>query len=303
MPISSSDPPADPAATTLRIGIPKGSLQNSTVDLFIRAGYDLQVTDRSYFPTIDDATFQPIMFRSQEMSRYVEDGVVDVGICGHDWVIENGSDVHEVCELQYSKATRNPARWVLAVPDESRVHKPEDLVGGIIATELVGTTRRYFQTRGIAVKKVEFSWGATEVKARLIDAIVDITETGSSLKANKLRVIDTILTSTTRMIANRLAWADEARRRKIEDLALLLRGAIAAREKVGLKMNVPRAKLEEILAVLPAEKSPTVNPLADPQWVAIEVIVEDRVERELVPRLVRAGATGIISYALNKVVP
>jgi ATP phosphoribosyltransferase len=292
-----------PPQALLRIGVPKGSLQESTVDLFQRAGYHLSISDRSYFPGIDDPDLQVIMFRAQEMSRYVDDGVIDLGITGKDWIIENGSDVHEVCELEYSKATRHPVRWVLCVPEESSITKPEQLGGAIIATELVNTTRRYFEQRGIKVKKVEFSWGATEVKARLVDAIVDVTETGSSIRANKLRIVDTILTSTTRLIANHAAWNDPRKRNKIEDLAVLLKGAIAAREKVGLKMNVPRAKLSEILAVLPAEKSPTVNALADEAWVAVEVVVEDKVERELVPRLARAGATGIISYALNKVVP
>jgi ATP phosphoribosyltransferase len=229
--------------------------------------------------------------------------VIDIGITGKDWIAENGSDVHEVCELEYSKATRHPVRWVLCVPEESKITKAEDLGGAIIATELVNTTRNYFQAKGVQVKKVEFSWGATEVKARLVDAIVDVTETGSSIRANKLRIVDTLLTSTTRLIANHAAWNDARKRNKIEDLALLLKGAIAAREKVGLKMNVPKSKLQDILAALPAEKSPTVNALADADWVAVEVVVEDRVERELVPRLSRAGATGIISYALNKVVP
>ncbi len=291
------------AKPLLRIGIPKGSLQDSTVDLFTRAGYNLRISDRSYFPAIDDPQFQLIMFRAQEMSRYVEDGVIDLGFTGHDWVVENGSDIHEVCELEYSKATANPVRWVLAVPEESTIQKPADLAGGIIATELVNTTRNYFKGLGVSIKKVEFSCGATEVKARLVDAIVDVTETGSSLRANNLRVVDTILTSTTRMIANHAAWADEARRNKIEDLAVLLRGAIAAREKVGLKMNVPKDRLSQILALLPAEKSPTVNELADRDWVAVEVVVEEKVERELTPRLARAGATGIISYRLSKVIP
>lgn len=286
----------------LRLGVPKGSLQNATVDLFQRAGYRLRISERSYFPSVDDPQLSAVMFRAQEMSRYVEDGVIDVGITGLDWIRENGSDIHEVCELAYSKATSRPARWVLAVPDESNVRKPEDLAGGIIATELVNTTNAYFQERAIAVKRVEFSWGATEVKARLVDAIVDITETGSSLRANNLRVIDTILTSTTRLIANHDAWADPAKRRKIEDMALQLKGAIAAREIVGLKMNVPKDKLEAILALLPAEKSPTVSPLADEQWAAVEVLVEEHVERDLVPQLHRAGATGIFTYPLNKVI-
>ena len=286
----------------LRIGLPKGSLQNSTVDLFSRAGYRVRVPDRSYFPEIDDPQLSCVMFRAQEMSRYVEDGVVDLGITGHDWVIENDSDVHEVCELVYSKATARPARWVLAVPAESGVQRVEDLAGGIVASELVKTTRRYFEEREVDVK-VEFSWGATEVKARLLDAIVDVTETGSSLRANNLRVIDEILSSTTRLIANKAAWADPVKREKIESLSLLLRGAINARAKVGLKMNVPREKMEAIVGLLPSEQSPTVNPLADGEWVAVEVIVEETVERELVPQLHKAGATGIFSYPLNKVIP
>ncbi len=286
----------------LRIGIPKGSLQDSTVDLFDRAGYHVAISDRSYFPAIDDPQLQAIMFRAQEMSRYVEDGVIDLGFTGFDWITENQSDVVEVCELMYSKATSNPVKWILAVPEESKITKPEELANGIIATELVNTTKLYFQKKNIPIKKVEFSWGATEVKARLVDAIVDVTETGSSLRANKLRVIDTLLTSTTRLVANKAAWADPVKRQKIEDLAMLLKGAISARSKVGLKMNVPKGKLSSILAVLPAEKSPTVNPLADSDWCAVEVVVDEKVERELVPKLSRAGATGIITYKLNKVI-
>ena len=287
----------------LKIGIPKGSLQDATIDLFARAGYSVSVDKRSYYPRIDHPEMSCVMFRSQEMSRYVEDGVVDLGICGHDWVVENQSDVHEVCELAYSRATSNPARWVLAVPEESDVQKPEDLAGGIVATELLGTVKRYFADRDIELRKVEFSWGATEVKARLIDAIVDITETGSSLVANKLRVIDTILTSTTRLIANRDAWSDPDKRARIEDLALLLTGAITARGLVGLKLNAPRADLDRILALLPAAQSPTVNDLADQAWVAIEVIVSRKVERDLVPQLRRAGATAIFTYPLHQVIP
>lgn len=289
--------------TVLRLGLPKGSLQQSTIDLFDRAGYRVNVPDRSYFPTIDDPQMEAVLFRAQEMSRYVEDGVIDVGVTGHDWIIENNSDVHEVCELTYSKATTLPAQWVLAVPEESEITCVEDLAGGIIATELVRTTHRYFEQKGVGVKKIEFSWGATEVKARLVDAIVDVTETGSSLRANKLRIIDTILISTTRLVANHAAMSDPQKRVKIENLSLLLRGAIAAREKVGLKMNAPKAKLDAVLALLPSEKSPTVNTLADSDWVAVEVVVEERVERDLTPDLVRAGATGIFSYPLNKVIP
>lgn len=290
-------------ASLLKLGLPKGSLQDATTDLFRRAGYRVEISSRSYYPTIDDPGMSAMLFRSQEMSRYVEDGVIDIGICGHDWVVENGSDVHEVCELTYSRATSNPARWVLAVPDESPVQTPEDLAGGVIATELVGAVRRYFDDKKIAVKKVEFSWGATEVKARLIDGIVDITETGSSIRANNLRILDTILTSTTRLIANRTAWADPAKREKIEDLALLLRGAIAARGQVGLKLNVPRTKLAGVLKLIPSAHSPTVNDLADTDWVAIEVLLDRTAERELVPKLSRAGAQAIFSYPVNKIIP
>jgi ATP phosphoribosyltransferase len=287
------------------LGIPKGSLQDSTLDLFSRAGYDITISSRSYFPTIDDEQISPLMFRAQEMSRYVEDGIVDVGLTGHDWICENDSDVHEVCELVYSKATSRPAQWVLAVPEEGPVHDARDLEGGIIATELVNVTQRYFAEKGVGVK-VEFSWGATEVKARLLDAIVDVTETGSSLRANKLRVIDTLLTSTPRLIANRQAWEMDWKRQKIENIALLLKGAIEAKQKVGLKMNVPRDRLSDVLRVmekLPAEKSPTVSPLADETWVALEIIVEEKIERDLIPQLKRAGASGIITYPLNKVIP
>ena len=287
----------------LKIALPKGSLQDQTLDLFRRAGYDVQVSSRSYFPTIDDPTLACTLFRAQEISRYVEDGVVDCGITGFDWIRENQSDVHEVCELQYSKATARPARWVLAVPAESPVQRPEDLRGGIISTELVGVTREYFRQRGVDVR-VEFSWGATEVKARIVDAIVDITETGSSLRANNLRVIDEILSSTTRFIASHAAWADPWKREKIEDLRTLLAGAIAARAKVGLKVNVPRPSLAAVLAVLGAfgEHAPTISPLVDDGWVALEVILDERVERDLIPALRRAGASGFVSYPLNKVI-
>jgi ATP phosphoribosyltransferase len=293
----------DPNAPILRIGIPKGSLQDATIDLLDRAGYNVSVPSRSYIPQIDDPQMQAVLFRAQEMSRYVEDGVIDIGITGHDWIVENDSKVHEVCEMVYSKVSSRPSRWVLAVPGESDIREPEQLAGGIIATELVGTTERYFADRGIDIKKVEFSWGATEVKARLVDAIVDVTETGSSLRANNLRVIDTLVTSTPRLIANHTAWADDWKRQKIEDLALLLQGAINARGQVGLKLNVPRAKLDEIVGMLPAAQSPTVNQLADSDWLAVEIIVDEKVERDLAPKLRRAGATGIFSYPLNKVLP
>ena len=290
-----------PTPDQLRIGLPKGSLEAPTIDLFDRAGYRVSVPSRSYIPEIDDPQISCVMFRAQEMARYVEDGVIDLGITGHDWVVENNSEVHEVCELSYSRASSRPVRWVLAVPEESGVTRPEDLAGGIVATELLHTTRRFFEERGIDCK-VEFSWGATEVKARLVDGIVDVTETGSSLRANKLRVIAELLTSTTRLIANKQAWANDFKRRKIEDLALLLQGAIAARGQVGLKMNVKRDDLKAVLDILPSAQSPTVNDLADTGWVAVEVLVDRKTERDLIPSLTRAGAHGIFSYPLNKVI-
>lgn len=285
----------------LKLGIPAGSLQKATIELFGRAGFHILDSERSYLPRIDDEQIQLIMLRAQEMSRYVEDGVLDAGITGHDWITENGSDVTEVCELAYSKATNKPARWVLAVPDESKVKDPEDLAGGIVATELQNVTKAYFAGRKIDVK-VEFSWGATEVKARLVDAIVELTETGSSLRANNLRIIDTVISSTTRFIANKQAWEDSFKREKIENISILLNAAISGSSKVGLKMNIRKSDLKSILEVLPAEKSPTVSSLADPDYVAIEVIIDDRIERSLVPALKRAGASGIITYPLNKVI-
>lgn len=294
----------DPDNTPLlRIGIPKGSLESPTIDLFDRAGYNISVRSRSLTPSINDPQLACVMFRAQEMARYVEDNVVDIGITGHDWVTEYGSDVHEVCELPYSRSTGKPVNWVLAVPEEGDIRTPADLEGKIVSTELVNTTTQFFKDQGVNVRKVEFSWGATEVKARLVDAIVDVTETGSSIRANNLRVIATLLTSTTRLVANKKAWNNPDKRRKIEDLALLLQGAIRARTKVGLKMNIPRANLDEVVALLPAEHSPTVNDLADRDWVAIEVIADESVERDLIPDLKRAGATGIVSYPLGKVIP
>lgn len=285
----------------LKLGIPKGSLSESTVSLFTRAGFELNVSSRSYYPTIDDPELNCIMFRAQEMSRYVADGVLDAGLTGYDWIQENESDVHEVCELEYSKATSKPARWVLAVPSESKVQKPEDLDGGIVSTELVNVVSRYFESKGVKVK-IEFSWGATEVKARLLDGIVDVTETGSSLRANNLRIVDEILSSTTRFIANKQAYEDPWKREKIESLALLLRSAIEARTKVGLKLNVSRSDLDKVLSLLPAERSPTVSSLADDNYAAVEVILDAKTERALVPQLQRAGASGIIVYPLNKII-
>jgi ATP phosphoribosyltransferase len=287
--------------TIIKLGIPSGSLQNATIELFNKAGFDITGAERSYLPGIDDEHIKLVMLRAQEMSRYVEDGVLDAGITGLDWILENGSDVVEVCELAYSKATAKPARWVLAVPNESNIRKPEDLQNKIIATELVNVTRKYFSDKGVDVK-VEFSWGSTEVKARLVDAIVELTETGSSLAANNLRVIDTIAQSTTRFIANKKSWQDKAKREKIENIAILLNAAIDARTKVGLKLNARKNDLKSILKLLPAEKSPTISSLADSDYIAVEVIIDDNIERELVPALKRAGASGIITYPINKVI-
>ena len=285
----------------LKLGIPTGSLQKATIELFDKAGFSIADSERSFQPRIDDEEIKLIMLRAQEMSRYVAGGELDAGITGYDWIVENESDVVEVAELAYSKATSEPAKWVLAVPDESRVKKVQDLRGGIVATELVKVTEKYFADKNINVK-VEFSWGATEVKARLVDAIVELTETGTSLAANNLRVIDTVITSTTRLIANKKAWQDKFKREKIENIAILLNAAIEARSKVGLKMNVKKGDLEHVLKILPAEKSPTISSLADSDYVAIEVIIDDKVERSLVPVLKRARASGIITYPLNKVI-
>jgi len=285
----------------LVLGIPKGSLQDSTLDLFERAGYRIRVSSRSYSPAIDDEQISVLMFRAQEMSRYVEDGVIDAGLTGYDWIVENDSDVVEVSELVYAKQDLVPVRWVLAVPEESPVQTAENLAGGIVATELVNVTRNYFAEKGVEVK-VEFSWGATEIKARMLDGIVDVTETGSSLRANKLREVDTLLESTTRFIANTDAMQIEWKRAKIENIALLLNGAIAGRENVGLKMNVPCKDLQGIIDLLSAEHSPTVSPLADDEWVAVEVIIEERLERDLIPELQSLGASGIVTYPLNKVI-
>ncbi|MCJ7778340.1 MAG: ATP phosphoribosyltransferase [Sedimentisphaerales bacterium] len=285
----------------LKLGIPAGSLQKATIELFDKAGLHIWGSERSFLLQIDDEQISPICLRAQEMGRYVGDGVLDAGITGFDWIAESGCDVVDVCELPYSKATTNPAKWVLAVTDESKAASPQDLAGGIVATELVNVTKKYFAEKGIDVK-VEFSWGATEVKARLVDAIVELTETGTSLSANNLRVIDTVIASTTRLIANKKAWQDKFKREKIENIAILLNAAIEARSKVGLKMNVKKADLDVILKVLPAEKSPTISGLADSDYVAVEVIIDDKVERSLVPALKRAGASGIITYPLNKVI-
>ena len=284
------------------LGLPKGSLQESTFALFKRAGFNVSCSSRSYIPSIDDPEIKCRLLRPQEMSRYVELGLLDAGICGYDWVYENGSDVQEVCELSYSKATSNPVRWVLAVPNDSKIKTVKDLNGKRISTEAVGLTKRYLRKNGVKAD-VEFSWGATEVKApELVDAIVDLTETGSSLRANNLRIVDTILTSTTRMIANRKAWKNAAKRAKIEQLKMLLLGALDAQKRVLLKLNAPAKNLAKIVKALPALHAPTVNKLNDPDWFAVETVVEERLVRDLIPPLRAAGATGIIELQLNKVI-
>ena len=275
--------------SSLRVGLPSGSLQNATVELFAKAGYRIRIAERSVFPQFDDPQISSVLFRAQEISRYVCDGIVDCGLTGWDWIVENGNDndIVQVCELTYSRASANPARWVLAVPEESDVRSAKDFEGKIIATELVNTTRRYFEKLRVKVT-VEFSWGTTEIKARILDGIVDLTESGSSIRANNLRIIDTILTSTIRFIGNKKAWEIPWKREKMENIAMLLKGAIEGRAKVGLKMNVPAKQLADVIAFLPSEKSPTVSQLADRDWVAVEVILEDKQERELIPRLKRA---------------
>jgi ATP phosphoribosyltransferase len=286
----------------LKLGIPAGSLQEATADLFRRAGYKISFSARSYYPTIDDDQIECLLIRAQEMARYVEDGVLDAGLTGHDWIVETGADVHEVGELLFSKVSRGPVRWVLCVPEDSPVRTVQDLQGKRIATEAVGLTTRYLAQHGVTAK-VEFSWGATEVKPpRLADAIVEVTETGSSLRANHLRILDEVLTSTTRFIANHQSYADPWKRQKIDDLVLMLRGAMAAEGKVGLMMNVPRARLDEVLAILPALQNPTVSDLADRKWVDVNTILEETVVRHIIPRLKAAGACGIVEYPLNKVI-
>ncbi|HZT72495.1 MAG TPA: ATP phosphoribosyltransferase [Terriglobales bacterium] len=290
------------AGRKLRLGIPKGSLQEATVQLFQRAGFQIFVSSRSYFPVIDDPEIECMLIRAQEMARYVQDGVLDVGLTGKDWVLENEAQVLAVRDLVYAKQSFNKVRWVLAVPEDSPVQAAADLAGKVIATELVGVTRRYLAERGIRAT-VEFSWGATEVKPPVLaDAIVEVTETGSSLRANKLRIVDTVLESHTQFIANPSAWNDGWRRDKIETLALLLDGAIAAQGRVGLMLNVRREDLEAVLAVLEALKRPTVAPLSDPDWVAVNTVIEEARVRQIIPRLKAARAQGIVEYPLNKVV-
>jgi len=284
------------------MGLPKGSLEESTIKLFAKAGWKISVSSRSYKPSIDDAELDGRFIRGQEVSRYVEHGFFDCGLCGHDWILENESDVVEVCDLVYSRASNQKARWVLCVPEASPIRKVADLAGKRVATELVGTVRRYFAKQKVPVD-VEFSWGATEVKVPdLVDAIVDLTETGNSIRANKLRVLDTLLETNTKFIANKKSWANPAKRKKIETIALLLRGALEAESKVGLKMNLPKAALKAVVKSLPALRNPTISQLSSPKWIALETIIDESVVREIIPKLKALGAEGIVEYPLNKVV-
>lgn len=286
----------------LKLGLPKGSLQESTFRLFKKAGFNISAHERSYYPIIDDPELDGMLIRAQEMSRYVEEGVLDAGITGNDWILDNHSDVVAVADLVYSKQTLNPCRWVLAVPNDSPFEKAEDLQGKKIATELVNVTKDYFSQRGISAE-IEFSWGATEVKPPVLaDAIVEITETGSSLRANKLRIIDTVLSVKNQLIANKAAWEDPWKRQKIENIAMLLKGALMAEGKVGLKMNLHKKDIDQVLAILDSLKNPTISNLSDPDWIALEVISDENKVREIIPQLKRAGAQGIVEYPLNKVI-
>ena len=286
----------------LKLGIPKGSLENATVDLFRRAGFNITTSSRSYFPAIDDPEIECMLIRAQEMARYVEDGILDAGLTGLDWVEEVGADIHPVADLIYAKQSFGKVRWVLAVPESSPFHSVKDLQGKIIATELVQATRRYLERNGVTAK-VEFSWGATEVKPPVLaDAIVEVTETGSSLRANNLRIVETVLESNTQLIANTDSWKDEWKRRKLEDIRMLLEGAINALGKVGLMLNVQKSELEAVLAVLPALKKPTISGLSDSDWFAVNTILDESTVRTIIPRLKEAGAQGIVEYPLNKIV-
>ena len=286
----------------LKLGIPAGSLQEATGELFRRAGYKISFRSRSYVPTIDDDEIECLLIRAQEMARYVAAGVLDAGLTGHDWIMETGADVHEVSELVFSKVSRRPVRWVLCVPNDSPVQSIQDLNGARIATEAVGLTTRFLEQHGVEAN-VEFSWGATEVKPpKLADAIVEVTETGSSLRANNLRIVAEVLQSTPRLIANHEAYRDDWKRAKIDDIALLLQGAMKAEDRVGLMLNVPKQNLGEVLLLLPAMKKPTVSDLADAEWVSVVTIVEESVVREIIPRLSAVGAEGIVEYPLNKVI-
>ena len=286
----------------LKLGIPKGSLENATLDLFRRAGFNIATSSRSYFPSIDDPDIECMLIRAQEMARYVEDGVLDAGLTGRDWVAENDAKVEVVADLIYAKQSFGKVRWVLAVPESSLIQSVRDLEGKTVATELVATTKRYLAAHGVTAK-VEFSWGATEVKPpELADAIVEVTETGSSLRANKLRIVETVLESNTQLIANTASWADPWKRGKLEDMRMLLEGAINALGKVGLMLNVRKGDLAKILDVLPALKRPTISTLSDDEWVAVNTILDESTVRNIIPRLKQAGGQGIVEYPLNKIV-
>lgn len=287
----------------LRLGVPKGSLQEATIEIFRKAGWNIRLADRSYFPSIDDDEISCYLIRAQEISRYVENGVLDLGLTGKDWVLENDSDVVVVEELVYSKVSRRPARWVLAVPEDSPVRRVQDMDGKKVATELVSFTRRFFEEKGIHVE-VEFSWGATEAKVLegLADAVVEVTETGTTLRANGLRIVEELMTTVPQLIANRKSWKETWKRRKIEQIRLLLDGAMAAYNKVGLKMNVAEEDIPRVVEVLPSLKAPTISKLYGQDWFAIETIVDEAVVREIIPKLQAAGAQGIIEYSLNKVI-
>ncbi|MSR57164.1 MAG: ATP phosphoribosyltransferase [Planctomycetaceae bacterium] len=290
------------ADNVLKLGIPAGSLQEATGELFRKAGYHIKFSSRSYYPETDDPEIECLLIRAQEMARYVEQGVLDAGITGHDWIVEYGSQVHEVCELMFSKVSRRPVRWVLCVPDDSPVQTIKDLQGMRIATEVVGLTKSFLARHGVTAQ-IEFSWGATEVKPpRLADAIVEVTETGSSLRANNLRIVAEVLQSTTRFIANEAAYADDWKRAKIDNLSLMLQACLAAEGKVGLMMNVRRADLTRVLEQLPALQKPTVSSLSDPDWVDINTIVDESFVRIVVPRLKAAGAKGIVEYPITKII-
>ena len=286
----------------LKLGLPKGSLQDATLELFRRAGYEIKVNPRSYFPAIDDDEIECMLIRAQEMARYVEDGILDGGLTGKDWILENQADIVEIADLVYAKQTFGKVRWVLAVPEKSSLQSVKDLEGKIIATELVKVTERYLAENGVKAK-VEFSWGATEVKPPVLaDAIVEVTETGSSLRANGLRIVETVLESNTKFFANHAAWNDAWKRAKMETLVMLLKGAIEASGKVGLMLNVHKTDLDNVLAVLPALKRPTISHLSDPDWLAVNTVIEEKTVREIIPRLKAANAQGIVEYPLNKIV-
>lgn len=287
----------------LKLGLPKGSLQESTLKLFKKAGYHITVSGRSYYPSFDDSEIEAMLIRAQEMARYVEAGVLDCGLTGKDWIMEQNAEVHEIAELIYAKEGLSPVKWVIAVPNDSKIKTLKDLNGKRIATELVGFTKRYLKSKGVKAE-IDFSWGATEVKPpHLADAIVEITETGASLKANNLRIIETILQSSTRFIANKKAWHDKWKRQKMENIAMLLKGALAAEVKVGLKMNVPMKSLKRVMTLLSAMHSPTISALSDEGWYALEVMIEEKIVRDIIPKLKKAGASGIVEYQLNKVIP